>query len=516
MTTSRRPRAVLYLRLSVSAEESTAIERQERDLRALAQREGWDVVATVTDDGLSGGQRRKEADRALSMLGSVDTSGKKARLVGKEPTADVLMVWKFDRWSRQGPRAVADLQDVLDARADAGDPALCVTDEGLRSDSQDWHLRVALAAGMGRIERETVSRRVRSSIDYRRTVTDRFTGGAAVPFGYRSERAPAGDGRVLVPEPSEAVVVREVADRLLDGVEPLSKVAADLTERGVATSKSPFRRAARNGEPVEGLDRGRWTASTIRSLWTADSLVGRVVHRGALVRDDHGLPRTVWEPILDLSTLESLRQRLGTAPRHAATRPEPRSRGVRQARLLSGLAYCRECGSKLYATTSGGRGIYSCGSSWNGGECPGVKINADGLDAEVVATVLAVAGSAPERVVEERVNNVETTTALAEVEAALREASAMMLDDDADMVALGARMAALKEQRSNLREIPSTVETVVTETGRTLAEAFAANDDVDWRRSVLHWGLDHVTVAPATARGLSPIDPRRVEYVWNS
>ena len=95
-------RAVLYMRLSKTTEESTSIERQRRDLEALCEREGWSVVAELEDDGISGGKRRARADEALAML--------------RDGRADVLCVWKLDRWSRQGLSAIADLVDVLDER----------------------------------------------------------------------------------------------------------------------------------------------------------------------------------------------------------------------------------------------------------------------------------------------------------------------------------------------------------------------------------------------------------------
>src|SRR4051794_20873542 len=98
-------RAVLYLRISESDEASTSLVRQEADLRARAAREGWTVVDVLSDDGISGGSSRAKAHRALEMLRGGD--------------ADVLAVWKADRWSRQGVRAVADLDDVLAQRPDA-------------------------------------------------------------------------------------------------------------------------------------------------------------------------------------------------------------------------------------------------------------------------------------------------------------------------------------------------------------------------------------------------------------
>ena len=108
-------RAVLYLRLSSSTEDSTSIARQAADLQQLAVREGWTVVRTLTDDGLSGRKARANAAEALRML--------------REDEADVLAVWKLDRWTRQGLGAIGALSDALDAVPSATFVAL---QDGLR------------------------------------------------------------------------------------------------------------------------------------------------------------------------------------------------------------------------------------------------------------------------------------------------------------------------------------------------------------------------------------------------
>ncbi|KFF57925.1 hypothetical protein JF66_22550, partial [Cryobacterium sp. MLB-32] len=63
MTT--KPRAVLYVRLSRESAVSTSIEGQNADLYALAEREGWQIVATFEDNGKSGGKQRENAIGAL-------------------------------------------------------------------------------------------------------------------------------------------------------------------------------------------------------------------------------------------------------------------------------------------------------------------------------------------------------------------------------------------------------------------------------------------------------------------
>ncbi|CCQ44693.1 resolvase, N terminal domain protein [Pseudarthrobacter siccitolerans] len=479
-------------------DDSTSLDRQEADLRDYADRQGWDVTHVLVDEGMSGRKARAKATEAVHLI--------------RDGEADVLAVWKLDRFTRQGWDGLGELSRALDARALANKPALFVAlRDGLDSDQSAFRMIAGVLSEVARAEADNAATRIKHSIAYRKTSTNKYTGGAAVPFGYRSVPAPDGVGRVLVLDEEEAAIVREISGRLLAGIEPLSRICADLQAREIPTSKSPARRALRKGEPADGLDRGFWRASTLRSLFTSDLLMGRVRHHGDLVRDADGLPASVWPPVVDLATLEGLRVRLGHAPSRGGPAPAQPRKG-RAARLLSGIAFCAECDSKMYVTSSSGYPIYSCGSSWNGGSCPSPKIKAEALENFVVEHVLKIQGNAPELELIQEADTATRDAALREVEAALREAFALLDEDDADDIALSARIRTLKARRKELREIPVATSSRVVPTGRTLAEAWEAEDDLDWRRSILDWGLDHVTVGPGTTR--AGIDPSRVRFYW--
>lgn len=523
-------RAVLYLRLSSVSDASTSIERQERDLRARAVAEGWRVVAVLVDEGISGRKERPKAAEAVRMIADGE--------------AEVLAVTALDRFSRAGATRLGPLLDALAARPEALFVSL---KEGDSSDST-FRLRTVLLAEIALQEAENTAHRQRNAIAHRRTVSDRYTGGAVVPFGYISVPASEGaPGRILVPDGTERALVREVADRLLAHVESLTAIAADLTRRGVPTSKSPARRALRRGEPWATLERGTWTVSGVRTLWASDSLVGRVTHHGDLIRDADGLPRSVWEPLTDLDTLERLRDRLGGDHSEAARRRmrrrglglsartdetaderearlaaieaadlvttmKPRPARRRAARLLSGVALCT-CGTPLYVTTSGGRPVYACPARRNDptSPCPGPRVNAEAVEDHVVDLFLRVAGAAPEQRVEERVSSPGTAAALREVEAQLRSASAAMLDETSDVAALSARIVDLRRRRADLRSVPSTIERVLALTGRTLADAWEADLDIEARRGLLAEAVQAVVVGRGVRGAFAP---SRVSVYW--
>lgn len=497
--------AVLYLRLSSIVTDSTSIVRQETDLRALAAREGWNVAHVLVDEGISGRKTRANAVEAVRMIADSEV--------------DVLAVWSLDRFTRQGWDGIGELLKALDARKvdsdrGKGRPARFVAlQNGLNSDHSSFRMIAGVLSEVARQEAENGATRVRSSIAHRKK-TDKYTGGASVPYGYRSVPAPDGVGRVLVHDPAEVAIVEEVALRLLRDVESLHAICKDLQRRGVYTSKSAARRAYKEGSPTDCEDPGVWRASTLRSMFSSDLLLGRVVHHGEPLRDEKGLPRSVWPPILDLSTLSALRRRLGT---ERSEDDEPKApRRTRAARLLSGLAFCDLCGARMYVTTASGKAVYSCASGWNReADCPGPKIGAEALDDFVAEEFLSIAGDWPE--VEEVAESDDATreAALGEISAALRQATAAMMDDDADVAALGARIAQLKAERAAVNARPVPVGSSLRATGRSLREAWNAEENVALRRDSLENAIEHVEIGPNSGRR-GVFDPSRVRIVWTS
>lgn len=109
-------------------EVSTSIAGQNADLYALAEREGWNIVATFEDNGKSGGKQRGNARAALDVV--------------RNNEADVLAVYAYDRWSRMG---IADSAEVIKAvyarqaeakRGKARAPLFYAAREGTRSDQE--------------------------------------------------------------------------------------------------------------------------------------------------------------------------------------------------------------------------------------------------------------------------------------------------------------------------------------------------------------------------------------------
>ena len=97
-------RAVLYLRVS-TIEQTTA--NQERELRQVAERAGWDVVKVYKDHGISGskGRDKRPAFDALHKAAA-------------RREFDMVMAWSVDRLGRSLQDLISFLSEVHAAGVD--------------------------------------------------------------------------------------------------------------------------------------------------------------------------------------------------------------------------------------------------------------------------------------------------------------------------------------------------------------------------------------------------------------
>lgn len=521
MSKPTRRRAVLYCRISRTTEESVSLERQRRDLEKLCELEGWDVVDVITDDGKSGTKERAEATRALDML--------------RSGAADTLLVWAFDRWSRQGLRAVADLIEVMRERKSA---LFYAKKDGLRSDQPAWRIIASVLAEVAAMEAENTSARILAARAAHLSKTapedQRFLGGRA-PFGYRPVSNPHGPGKALAIDEYEAHIVRQIAARLIAG-ETLTKATLWLDAEGVPTPQSPARRARQAGAPMDGLDRGAWRVTTVRNLWRSDTLIGRTTQKQAIrgtdgqpvlgadgrpkyetrtVVDDAGLPIQRWEPILDFDTYAQLQARLPQVGR-----VQPR----RTVSWLTNVARCAGCGGKLYAQKVRRRGeealYFRCaqkGYVLEPCKAP-ATVRVDRLEEYVEAAFLRAAGSHPELERVERVIAPDVAQESRDVAQAIQDTLSAMGRDGADLGPLSRQLEELKARRTALRELPSSTEVELRPTGRTLGEVWAEiGDDLDERREHLRQVVTGVVVERSPRNGTrAPLDADRVRLVWNA
>lgn len=446
-------RMIGYARLSDASEESTSIARQEEIITATAAARGVELVRIIVDPSISASKRR------LQRPGIVEL-----RRALAEGEADAVLVWRLDRLAR----SVVDFGTLLDE----GVHVISCT-EPLDTTSPMGRAMAEILQVFASMESTTIAARATASVDYLRR-NGRFAGGTP-PFGYRPADHPGGAGRVLELDPATAPVLREAVDRVLAG-HSLTSVAADFTARGIRPRRAD-----------------RWTASTLRDVLLGDAILGRTRSRGELVRDEHGIPATVWPPIITPAEGRRLRELF---PGREAGAPKR----VRRERLLSGVVRCAGCDGTMNVHTYGGtsgRVTYTCSAKVNGRECEApASITAPRLERFVELDFLRSFGGLP---VYRREETVVDPVELVDVEEALAETARELTAPGADVPALFERLTSLRARRDEVAARPVEVTVELVDTGRTYGEEWSdAEGDVVRRRRMLEDALGGLWIEPAT------------------
>jgi site-specific DNA recombinase len=186
-----------------------------------------------------------------------------------------------------------------------------------------------------------------------------------------------------------AEIIREVARRILaDETEKISCAteAARLTREGIPSPSD--RRAQLYGRPVNG---GPWTAKTVRHILCSEAALGYLMHDGRPVIGADGRPVRIAEPLWDRATHDALVK--ATAPKRNG------SRAPKGVKLLSGVAFCGNCGARLYLTgRRADSSAYGCTARVRGirtsADCkPAPAIGVTALDAQAGEWFLARYGA---------------------------------------------------------------------------------------------------------------------------
>ena len=327
-------------------------------------REGVSVIAEIRDDNKSASRGSRERRGFVEVRGLIERG-----------EADLLILWEVSRSSR-------DLEEFMGLVNACSDNGLDIAVSGTRynpSKVNDW-LPLAFQGVMAEAEARRIKQR---NIDSVETNAKRGTPHGRVPYGYRRVYDPRTgvllnqtpydehDPHVLSPQ---ARVIADAVDAVLKGV-TLRQVCRNLNSKGVPTPRQPRRTTL--AENPRGIVTA-WEPSTLRQLLLNPTIAGRRVHRG----EDIG--PAAWEPIVDYGTWLRLRNYLKDPSRLSVSNP----RGPAPRHLLSGIAYCGECGARVKAATNMSRipRAYTCRMEG----CMRVTASADRVDERVEAVLLAL------------------------------------------------------------------------------------------------------------------------------
>lgn len=290
------PRAVLYLRQSISRDDSISLELQEASCRAYCEQRGYQIVAVEADPGISGRTwNRPAVVRVLDMIESSD--------------ADVIVLWKWSRISRSRRdwAVAADRVDVAGGRIESATEQVDVaTATGRLTRGMLVELAAFESDRIGEVWKEVHGSRLARGL---------LPGGQA-RYGYRIEPESA----VQVPDEVTGPLVVRMYREFVSG-RGFRAIAHGLNEDGLRTLKG---RLWKGESVVDVLDSG-FGAGLIK--WAG------AMHPGA---HEALIDEQLWTEYLD---------------QRARNRARP-SRSIGSKYLLSGLVRCARCGGPMSGTAN--------------------------------------------------------------------------------------------------------------------------------------------------------------------
>jgi DNA invertase Pin-like site-specific DNA recombinase len=345
-------RAREYLRVSVDRSGREKSQREQHDdNRTAAVALGIDRFGPAyKDTGSASRHARKQRDDFTRLLEDLDAG---------RFDADVLLLWESSR----GSRKVSEWCQLIEACEKAG-VKIAVTTHGRTYDPSNARDRRSLIDDANDSEYESSKIADRAKRDAAAMAVEGKPHGLC-PYGYRRVHDPA-TGRLIAqePDPDERKVVVELFDRLAGG-DSLKAIAADYERRGIRSR------------------RGKVMAPQALRLMALNYayLAKRVhsPHRGpkAYLGSPEAVYDATWPALVDDETFYAVQARL-LDPARSTSRPG------RAKWLLSMIARCDRCGSRVSANFYNGRRRYKCHER----SC--VTVDADELDAWAEREILAI------------------------------------------------------------------------------------------------------------------------------
>lgn len=209
-------KAVGYVRVSTEeqAKDGESLQRQEALIRTEAQRQGWELVAVLRDEGISGGKPASKRPGFAALVAMVEARA-----------ASVAIVADLSRLSRSQKDTLIFLEDVCGpAKA-----RLYTADKGfVENKTVSGTMDLTLKALLAEVYRKEISEKTLRAMAFKKQRGEKL--GGDVPFGFRAE-----SGK-LVADESEQAVIRTAQEHRQRGYS-LRAIAAKLHEIGATTKR---------------------------------------------------------------------------------------------------------------------------------------------------------------------------------------------------------------------------------------------------------------------------------------
>lgn len=471
-----RPHIGAYARISLDDEnDRLGVERQRKDITALAELRGWEIHDYYVDNNISAYKsnvKRPEFERMIADLESGTISG--------------IVAYDIDRITRQP----LDLERIV--RVYEGRPGLLfATAQGSidLSNSNGIFMARTLVNVANKSSADTSRRQKRKNLE---RAERGLPHGSRRPYGYESNQLDLHD--------EEAALLREMAKKIFSGMS-YREVAYWMNESGYLTT--------------EGR---KWLAITVRNTLRRERYAGFRIYEGVEYPG-------VWTPVFEREEWEALRQIIKERKERVTIRPNSKKY------LLTGFAVCGKCGTYLNGETKRDptakygkdkgkpkplRRIYNCrlhGKTERKGGCGGVVRNADALEhfiRELVCTRLDTVDLADLIAAPGIDRNIADLAVQREV--VVKRAGALVDDytdgtlDKAAYVRAKTRIdARLQEIDSKLDEFRRSRIQVSLDPGETVREAWARHGD-GWRRELIATLIDSIVVNVGKTKPFYDVD----------
>lgn len=454
-------RAAVYLRISRDPEGLEAgVERQREDCLALADRLGYVVVATYPDNDAGASSLSRKPRPQYDAMHAAARRGE----------FEVILAYSNSRLTRR----MMELEGLIKLHDETGVRIqTCVSGEDDLA-TADGRMVARIKASVDAAEAERIGERVRRAHLQRARAGATNHGGR--PFGWAEDK--------LTLEPTEAELIRDAANRVIDGV-PLREIARQWCLAGVPTSRGKT-----------------WTHTTLRRLLKRPRLAGWRTHHDRIVLDAAGRPvRGVWEPLLDQDTFDRLQVALARDGRGGGRR------GARRY-LLTGIVRCGVCGGRMNGTTTKTGYAYTCA----GGEPSNHTVTLAGPQTDRVIVALVKARLSAEQLPAVETPHDPDAERLAAIPDMIAELMEAFRSRRLSAAVVFPQVEALEAERAELQTKHDRFIVATTVPTATTPEALEGLD-VDRLRAVIERLVDAVVIAPASRRG-EPWSTDRLTVVW--
>ncbi len=346
--------AALYARVSSDRQDvDLSVSAQLRALKDYARANGYSVARQYVDEAESGLVADRPQFREMIEEGS-------------KPKApfDVILVWKFSRFTRKREHAVA-FKSMLRRK---GIRVVSITEQA--EDNATGRLLEGIIESVDEFYSENLAQEVVRGM--REAASRGFFLGSKAPFGYR--RVKVSDGMkerpTLEVDPATAPVVKEIFESSLSGY-GLKEICRTLNDRGIT-------------------NRGkRWYKGGLHYLLTNEAYTGTAVWGRTTKVEKAQDPVRVegaWPALVSRELFDAVQQ----AMRDRAPKVQRPGR-VGSKFLLSGLLKCGVCGRPYSAqgAKSGQFAYYVCGTLFRegAGTCSARYLNAPRVEDFIVEKI---------------------------------------------------------------------------------------------------------------------------------